>query len=77
MRCQCCNRNLSDYESVLKHPETLAYLDICTKCLEDIPITPIEPSTKMDDVGYEDDPMGINEIINIEDQFFPDNSLLS
>lgn len=53
MRCQCCNRNLSDYESVLKHPVTLEYLDICTKCLEDIPITPIEPADKLDDAGYD------------------------
>jgi hypothetical protein len=64
MRCQCCNRNLSDYESVLKHPVTNQYLDICTKCLKDIPISPIEPLNKLDDVGYEDD---------IEDEFLEVN----
>lgn len=52
VRCVCCNRNLSDYESVLKHPVTLEYLDICNKCLEDIPITPVEPETTLAE-GYE------------------------
>ena len=42
MRCYCCNRNLSDYESTLKHPVTGEYLDTCSKCLQDIPIAPIE-----------------------------------
>ena len=74
MRCQCCNRSLSDYESCLRHPTTLEYLDICCKCLEDIPIEPIEPATKVDDVGYEDDPVDINDVIMIEEQFFPDNT---
>lgn len=35
MRCSCCNRNLNDYESTLKHAETGAYLDTCQSCLED------------------------------------------
>lgn len=52
MRCYCCNRSLSDYESCLKHPTTLEYLDICTKCLEDIPINPVEPASHTDNVGY-------------------------
>lgn len=42
MRCSCCNVNLSDYESTLRHPETLEFLDTCRKCLEDIPISPLE-----------------------------------
>jgi hypothetical protein len=55
MRCQCCNANLSDYESVLKHPVTMEYLDICNKCLRDIPIDPIEPDNIVDTVGYDDE----------------------
>lgn len=41
MRCQCCNRNLSDVESTRKHAETGEYLDICNRCLDglDIPYT--------------------------------------
>lgn len=54
MRCQCCNRNLSDYESTLRHPDTLEFLDICKKCLEDIPIKPVE-GCSFDEGSYEDD----------------------
>lgn len=38
MRCQCCNKNLSDYESTLRRVDNHSFLDICLKCLEDIPI---------------------------------------
>jgi hypothetical protein len=55
MRCQCCNANLSDYESVLKHPDTLEYLDTCKRCLRDIPVVPMEPNSYVDDTSYEDD----------------------
>ena len=68
MRCYCCDRNLSDYESTLRHPMTLEFLDICTKCLQDIPIVPVEPANSSNDTGYEDDPEDINVII--EDQFY-------
>ena len=54
MRCQCCDRNLSDYESTLRHPETKEFLDICNKCLVDIPIVPIE-GVVSDNTQYEDD----------------------
>jgi hypothetical protein len=55
MRCQCCNRNLSDYESTLRHPTEGHYLDICTKCLVDIPIEPVEANNRFNDIGYDDD----------------------
>lgn len=54
MRCCCCNRNLSDFESVLRHPVTNDFLDICKKCLPDTGIVPVEPATMEDDVGYEE-----------------------
>ncbi len=41
MRCLCCNRNLDDYESTMRHPVTNEFLDICAKCLPDTGITPI------------------------------------
>jgi hypothetical protein len=42
MRCQCCDRNLNDYESTRKHAETGDYLDICNKCISDLPEIPVE-----------------------------------
>jgi hypothetical protein len=38
MRCQCCNRSLSDYESTLRRVDNNEFVDICQKCLKDIPI---------------------------------------
>ncbi len=35
MRCQCCDKNLSDYESTLRHAETNEFLDTCLRCLRD------------------------------------------
>lgn len=54
MRCQCCNINLSDYESRLKHPDTGEYLDICLKCLPDTTITPVAPKELEKQYGYDD-----------------------
>ena len=36
MRCVCCNKMLSDYESTIKHGETGQYLDTCSSCLDEI-----------------------------------------
>ena len=36
MRCSCCNKRLSDYETTLKHAETGQYLDTCLDCLSEI-----------------------------------------
>lgn len=36
MRCSCCDRKLSDYETTLKHAVTGAYLDTCIDCLSEI-----------------------------------------
>ena len=35
MRCCCCDRNLSDWESTAKNVMTGEYLDMCTTCLKD------------------------------------------
>lgn len=32
MKCQCCDRTLSDYEATVKHKETGEYLDMCNPC---------------------------------------------
>jgi hypothetical protein len=33
MRCCCCDRNLSDFESTLRHAITGEFLDTCNRCL--------------------------------------------
>jgi hypothetical protein len=55
MRCICCNKNLSDYESTLRHPTTNDFLDCCKKCLQDIPITPTEGGVSENTQYYDDE----------------------
>jgi len=38
MRCQCCNRILTDYETTLRHKYTKEFVDICLKCLDGLGI---------------------------------------
>lgn len=61
MRCQCCNKNLSDFESRLRHPVTNDFLDICSRCLPDTGITAIEPMDMVDDVGYDEEELFIED----------------
>lgn len=55
MRCQCCNRPLSDYESTLKRADNGEFVDICLKCLEDIPIATVGRSDLEKYSGEPDD----------------------
>ena len=36
IRCTCCDKKLSDYETTLKHAVTGSYLDTCIDCLSEI-----------------------------------------
>ena len=36
MRCYCCNKILSDFESTRKSASTGEYLDMCNKCYSTI-----------------------------------------
>jgi hypothetical protein len=36
MRCQCCDKNLNDFESTRKSVSTGEYLDMCNKCYSTI-----------------------------------------
>ena len=36
MRCQCCDKNLNDFESTRKSASTGEYLDMCNKCYSSI-----------------------------------------
>lgn len=54
MRCVCCNKNLTDYESVLRHPVTMEFLDMCRKCIPFTDLVPVEPSHEVDDFEYDD-----------------------
>jgi hypothetical protein len=36
MRCTCCNRALSDFESTRRHALTNAFLDLCNACFDEV-----------------------------------------
>jgi hypothetical protein len=60
MRCCCCNKNLSDYESTRKSKSTGEYLDMCNKCygtIEDDLDTEVNQDLSeqsLDDEGWDD-----------------------
>lgn len=65
MRCLCCDRNLSDYESTLRHAITNEFMDTCNKCLDglDIPTRgrpDLNPLEQGDDVDI--------DVFDIEDE---------
>lgn len=65
MRCDCCNRALSDYESTLRHATTGEFINTCNTCLQDLNIptkgredlSPYVPGEEdfIDDFDMEDD----------------------
>lgn len=38
MRCDCCNKRLTDYEATLKSLEFGCYMNTCVKCLKGLDI---------------------------------------
>lgn len=62
MRCDCCNRNLNDYESTLKSATIGEYLNTCVSCLDGLGIeyegredlNPFEHAEDDDFVDFQD-----------------------
>lgn len=59
MRCDCCNRNLSDYEATLRHAVTNEFMNTCMKCLDglEIPVRgrpDLNPFESVDDDDFSD-----------------------
>lgn len=71
MRCQCCNRLLSDFEATRRHAETNEFLDICDSCFhvvnEDIEV----PVLERQDLLYQNN--NIEEDFDLDDQISIDN----
>ncbi len=65
MRCGCCNKKLSDYETTLKHAVTGAYLDTCIDCLSEIAHeAPIPVKGRKDLIAD----MGMQERLDTDDE---------
>lgn len=67
MRCTCCNKRLSDYETTLKHGETGQYLDTCLDCLSeiahDVPMPVKARKDLVPDMGIDRD---VDELTEVE-----------
>ena len=49
MKCVCCNKNLSDFESTRRHALTNAFLDMCKSCLSEVQrLSPLATKDRMD-----------------------------
>lgn len=74
MRCRACNKNLNDFESTRKNPETGEYLDLCNHCYHevqsDITATEREDLREGDDELFEDEGEKIE--IDFDDNFYND-----
>lgn len=55
MRCQACDRNLTDFESTRKHSETGMYLDLCNSCYHEIQTDVESVTEERIDLMHEDD----------------------
>lgn len=40
MRCIACNKTLNDYEATRRHALTNEFLDLCNRCMKDMPNIP-------------------------------------
>jgi hypothetical protein len=76
MRCQCCNKNLNDYESTRKHSITGQYLDTCNNCLSEInsihgeiPCTVRHDLAQYEDINDDDDVNTLNVFTNNDNTY--------
>lgn len=54
MRCYCCDRNLSDYESTLRSAISGQFLDTCKRCLQDLDIPLLKSGHELDHTPPDD-----------------------
>lgn len=67
MRCFCCNKRLSDYETTLKHAVTNAYLDTCLDCLSEIAHdVPMPVKARKDLIPNMDIDRDVDELTEVE-----------
>lgn len=56
MKCVCCNKTLNDYESTRRHALTNEFLDLCNRCMKDMPNIPTKDrSDLVKEADFDDD----------------------
>lgn len=67
MRCECCNKNLNDFESTARHAITGKHLDTCRKCLGNLNIPVLgRPDLNPMELAPDD------EVLPVDDMLFED-----
>lgn len=63
MRCVTCDKRLTDFEATRRHAMTNEFLDLCNRCVKDIPNLPTKDRTDLsretdydDEYSSDDDP---------------------
>lgn len=67
MRCYCCNKNLSDFESSIKSLATGDYLDMCTKCL-DVAQIPYKGKTNLEKIPPKEEDDDLMEFLEEDEE---------
>jgi hypothetical protein len=55
MKCLCCDRLLTDYESTRKHAVTSAFIDLCQQCFKTVQADSHLPTKDRKDLISSDD----------------------
>jgi hypothetical protein len=55
MKCQCCDRILTDYESTRKHAVTGSFIDLCQQCFKAVQADSHLPTKDRKDLISSDD----------------------
>jgi hypothetical protein len=56
MRCIACDKKLTDYESTRRHGMTHEFLDMCNRCLKDVPNIPTKDRADLvKETDYDDE----------------------
>jgi hypothetical protein len=66
MRCNACNRLLSDFEATRRHAETGDFLDLCNRCLQVVNEQTKIPAIERNDLLYQNDTMDDEDDSNLD-----------
>jgi len=67
MRCICCDTMLSPYESTRRHALTNEFMDMCKRCMRDMPNVPMKDRRDLvnsDDLDTSGDDEDLSSVTN-------------
>ena len=68
MRCIACDKTLNDYESTRRHALTNEFLDLCNRCMKDMPNIPTKDRPDLvKEADFDDDVDDLDTLGNDRD----------